>query len=430
MTSGDSASVGRPVIQFVIGGLAAVAVFVLGSLLLLRELGRREALQNAQEFAELVGHGIVEPNLSAPLLRRDRVAIANIDRVVQERVLGERIVRVKLWTPDGRIVYSDEPRLIGTRYELEADKLETLRSGEAHVEVSDLRAPENRFERGYDALHEVYTRVRAPGGVPLLFETYQESDSVGTSSREIWLPFAVPLLASLLLLWLTQVPLAWRLAHRLREAQRERESLLVHALEASADERRRIASDLHDGPVQGLAGVAYSLNATAARVPEVGADLEHAASATRNAIRQLRSVLVAIHPPNLRSAGLASALKDLVAPLHAAGVITQLDVPQDLHVDAGTEMLLFRAAGEAVRNVERHARAKHVTVSVDDTDGKVRLEVADDGTGFVPTELERRRAEGHVGLSLLEQLVTRAGGTLQIESSPGHGTLLRVEVPR
>ena len=424
-------SVAGPVAQFVIAGLAAVALFLLGSLLVLRELGRREAVRDAREFAELVGQGIVEPTLTDGLLRNDRSQLARLDSLVQERVLGERIVRVKLWSRDGRIVYSDEPRLIGSVYALGADKQAALRSGATEVEVSDLSEPENRFERAYGSLHEVYTRVRTPNGTPLLFETYQESDSSVTTGRNVWLPFAVPLLGSLLLLWLVQVPLAVRLARGLRSAQQERESLLVRSLEATADERRRIAADLHDGAVQDLAGVTYSLNATATRAPaDIAADLRRAASRTRAAIRQLRTLLVAIHPPNLHTAGLEAALNDLLASLDADGVACELDVPDDLQVSTDTELLLFRAANEALRNVERHAAAAHVTVRVDEPDGKVRLEVSDDGAGFESSELERRRAEGHVGLALLEELAERAGGSVSIVSTPGKGTSFVLEVPR
>ena len=407
-----------------VAGLAAVALFVVGSLLVLRELGRREAVRDAGEFAQLVGRGIVEPALTEGVLRTDPSALAQLDRVVQERVLGDRIVRVKLWLPDGRIVYSDEPRLVGSRWALETDKLEALSSGETHVEVSNLDAPENRFERGLGPLHEVYTRLRAPDGTPLLFETYQESNQVVATGREIWLPFAAPLLAGLLLLWLTQVPLALRLARRLRRAQQARES-------ASADERRRIAADLHDGVVQDLAGVSYSLNAAANRVQgELANDLRDVASRTRGVMRQLRTLLVAIHPPNLRSAGLAAALRDRLAPLEAAGVATELDVPEVLDVGVETEQLLFRTASEAVRNAERHSGAKHVTVRVESDDGRVRLEVTDDGAGFAADERERRRAEGHVGLSLLEEAVEGAGGRLRVKSAPGEGTSLMLEVPR
>src|SRR5215217_3134034 len=135
-------------------------------------------------------------------------------------------------------------------------------------ELGDREEPENRFERGQGDLYEVYTRLRAPDGTPLLFETYQRGNALVAEGRDVWLPFAVPVLASLVLLWLVQVPLAWRLAGRLRRSQLEREALLVHAVEASADERRRIAADLHDGVVQDLAGLSYSLSAAAERAPE------------------------------------------------------------------------------------------------------------------------------------------------------------------
>ena len=417
--------------QFVLVGLAAVAIFALGSLLVLRELGRREAVRDAREFAELIGRGVVEPTLTDEVLDGDRSALERLDTVVQERVLGDRVVRVKIWTADGRIVYSDEPRLIGARYELGADQVEALRSGKTEAEESDLSGLENRFERGLGTLQEVYTRIRTPTGRPVLFETYQQSSSLVTLSREIWLPFAIPLVASLLLLWLAQAPLAWRLARGLRRAQLERETLLVRSLEASADERRRIAADLHDGPVQELAGVSYSLNAAAARAERgLADDLRGAASRTRAAMRQLRTLLVEIHPPNLRAAGLEAALRDLLAPLAARGVTTELDVAGDLELEVETERVLFRAAGEAVRNVERHADASSVTVRVASADGGVRLEVADDGRGFAADELARRRDEGHVGLSLLEELAERAGGRLVVESEPARGTSFVLELPR
>jgi signal transduction histidine kinase len=417
-------SAAGPVAQFVVAGLAAVTLFVVGSLLVLRELGRREAVRDAGEFAQLVGRGIVEPTLTEDVLVSEPAALERLDRLVQERVLGDRIVRVKLWSTEGRIVYSDEPRLIGAEYGLEADKLEALRTGETHVEVSDLTAPENRFERGRGSLHEVYTRLRTSDGTPLLFETYQESNQVVATGRDIWLPFAVPLLAGLLLLWLTQVPLALRLARRLRRAQEQRES-------ATADERRRIAADLHDGVVQDLAGVSYSLNAVANRAPgELVGDLRDAATRTRGVVRQLRTLLVAIHPPNLRTAGLAAALRDRLGQLEAAGVATELEVPNELDVGIETEQLLFRAASEAVRNVERHAGASRVSVRVVSDDGRVRLEVADDGVGFRAAERDRRRTEGHLGLSLLEEVAERAGGRLRVESSPGEGTFVTLEVPR
>jgi signal transduction histidine kinase len=229
-----------------------------------------------------------------------------------------------------------------------------------------------------------------------------------------------------------QVPLAYRLARSLRRSQEDREALLVRAVEASADERRRIAADLHDGPVQDLAGISYSLSAAAETETsaETRATLLDAEAGTREAMRRLRSLLVEIHPPNLRSSGLEAALGDLLAPLAAGGVATTLAVDVDGALDEEDERLVYRVAAEALRNVQRHAKATRVDVDVRSEDGTVRLEVADDGVGFDEADRERRRAEGHVGLSLLEELAAHSGTSLAIRSAPGAGTSVALELPR
>jgi len=430
--TGTPPSVGRAVAQFVVAGLVAVVVFGVVGLFVLRALGHREAIRNARQFAALAGQGIVEPTLDRRALAGDPRALSRLDRVVQERVLGAGVVRVKIWNSAGRIVYSDERQLIGSRYPLGADELETLRTGTAQAGLSDLGRPENRFERQIGPLYEVYTRIRGPNGEPLLFETYQRSSALVSSGRDIWLPFAAALLGGLLLLWLIQVPLAWRLARRLQRSHAERERLLQLAVESSAEERRRIAADLHDGVVQDLAGVSYSLSAAAESTKplvDLRGPLVAAASTTRAAIRQLRTLLVEIHPPNLRSAGLAAALRDLLAPLSARGIETELEIADGVELGADTELLVFRAAGEAIRNVQRHAEATTVRVSLDSSGDTVRLVVVDNGVGFSSAERERRRSQGHVGLALLEELAARWGGTFDVERGPEGGTRFVFEVP-
>ncbi|MCZ7588961.1 MAG: histidine kinase [Gaiella sp.] len=422
----------HPVTQFALAGLAVVAVFGAAALLALQSLARSEALRDARQFATLAGQGIVEPVIAPGLVRGDGAAIAAVDRVVNERVLGERVVRVKVWDAAGRIVYSDEPRLVGMRFALGVEKRAALRTGAARAEESDLGAPENRFERGQGELYEVYVPVRAPDGTPLLFETYQPRSAVAATGRRIWLPFAALLLASLVLLWLVQVPLAARLGRRLRATQREREELLVQAADASADERRRIAADLHDGPVQDLAGISYSLSAAAERdaPPELRETLRDAAAGTRAAMRRLRTLLVEIHPPNLRASGIEAALADLLAPLGARGLVTELEVEPGVALAEGDERLVYRAAAEALRNVDRHAHATRVAVTLRQDGDAVRLEVVDDGAGFAATERIRRHEDGHVGLALLEDVAGRAGATVAVRSSPGAGTSVALEVPR
>ena len=211
-------SIRRPVVQFALAALAVVLFFLAGSLFVLQRIGQSEAVRDARQFAVLSGQGIVEPALRDGVLSGDDASIAALDQVVQERVLSERVVRVKVWTRDGRIVYSDEPRLIGDRFSLDESKLEVLETGSARSELSDLGGPENRFEQGFGDLYEVYLPVRTPNGTPLLFETYQRVSKVEATGRRIWVPFAVLVLVCLLLLWLVQIPLAHRLARRLERS--------------------------------------------------------------------------------------------------------------------------------------------------------------------------------------------------------------------
>jgi two-component system, NarL family, sensor kinase len=183
--------------------------------------------------------------------------------------------------PDGRIVYSDEPQLVGARYRVDAEERAALAAGKVEPEVSDLSRPENRFERGQRTLLEVYLPIRGPDGQRLRFEAYHRFSSISVSGRRLWLAFAPALLGGLLLLQLVNLPLARSMVRRLRDAQAQRELMLRRAIDASDLERRRIAADLHDGVVQDLVGVSYELAAQAERA-EISADPMIAAAASRS----------------------------------------------------------------------------------------------------------------------------------------------------
>jgi signal transduction histidine kinase len=162
--------------------------------------------------------------------------------------------------------------------------------------------------------------------------------------------------------------------------------------------------------------------------PDVQASLHDAASKTRGVMRQLRGLLVGIHPPSLHASGLRAALSDLLAPLAAKGIATTLTVDELPRLEPETEALLFRGAQEALRNVAEHSRAGAVTVTIATAPGTVHLEVEDDGRGFDHVEHERRRTEGHIGLDIMRDLVLQAGGTMTIDSTPAHGTRLSIVV--
>jgi signal transduction histidine kinase len=291
--------------------------------------------------------------------------------------------------------------------------------------VSDLARPENRFERRYGKLLEVYLPIRDRNGRPLLFEAYQRYSSVAASGRHLWLAFAPAIAGVLILLWLVQMPLAFRMARRIRRGQEEREALLRRAIEASDVERRRVARDLHDGAVQSLAGVSYALSAAAERTNGEAADTMHEAAAdTRRTIRELRTLLVDIYPPDLHRTGLGQALRDLVAPLPRRGISTNVDVDDGQSLPPEVEAFLFRCAQEAIRNVVAHSHASHVDVRLA-LNGGAELTIADDGRGFDVVEAP----DGHFGLRLLRDLARDAGARVDVESAPARGTMVRVEAP-
>ncbi|MDH4147837.1 MAG: histidine kinase [Acidimicrobiia bacterium] len=423
-------SVAAVVMRFTLAGLLAMALLALATALMSRRTGTEQAVDDARRVTWVTGKGVVEPNLSAELLAGDPAAITDFDELMHSVVIRGSLVRVKLWAEDGTIVYSDQAPLIGERFALGDDELALLATGRGTVaEISDVSAPENTFEASSERLLEAYTVVTAADGRPMLFETYFLYQEVIDAGRTQWLRFAPIALGALLALQLVQVPLAWSMARRLERGQRDRERLLAHAVDASDVERRRIASDLHDGVVQDLTGVSYSLAAEVRRNPNGSPELADAAARIRESIGSLRSLLVEIYPPNLAEAGLEAALSDLGARLRNRGIVVDVDVRLDTEPDERAAALVYRGAQEALRNIVAHANATEVVVTVFERDGRLELEVEDDGNGFELDALYSRPDEGHVGLRVLGDLVADAGGVVRLESAPGLGTRLQMEVP-
>ena len=372
----------RPVAVFALSGLAVLALVAVAGAYALRSLSTSEALRDARREAAISGRGIVEPALTTGVVRGDPAAIAKLDNTIRQRVLAPDVARIKIWNAEGRILYSDEPRLIGRTFHLGPDELDALRSKTATTEVADLSGPENAYERNLGELTSVYLGMRARDGTPVLFEEYLRSSAIAGDSRNLARLFAPVVIIALLVLAILQIPLAWRMARRIRNAQRDREVLLQRAISASERERRTIAAGLHDGVVQELAGHSFQMAAALEQnhtESEVRLALAEASAGTRNAIRQLRSPPLEIYPPALRDQGLSAALPDLVAPLTARGADVEVDVQEGLELPTDVEQLVFRTAQEAIRNVGSHAAAKHVRVEVAQAGKTVTLCVADDG---------------------------------------------------
>ncbi len=420
----------RLVTRFALAGVIAVAAVGIITAWASQREANDQAISDARRVTLVAAAGIVQPLLVDSLVppRSDAAALARLDSAVRRNVLDGSLVRVKVWAADGTIVYSDEARLIGRRFALEDDKREVFATGSARADVSNLDLPENAFE-SESKLLEVYTRVHSPAGVPLLVEAYFRYSGVTAVGRSIWARFAPIALGSLIALELIQIPVAWSLARRLRAEQAERERLLRRAIDASEIERRRIASDLHDGVVQELTGVSLSLAAAHRQRGDIPV-LDDSARRIRDTVKALRSLLVEIYPPNLHDEGLDAALGDLLGTLATRGVAVDVRVDPSVHgVAPHVANVVYRVAQEALRNVGSHSRATTASIDARVTDGLLRMEVADDGVGFDADTLEARHRAGHLGLRALAGTVRDAGGGLTVQSSPGRGTRVRVELP-
>lgn len=418
----------NPVAQFLAAGLVTLVTVVLVTSALSRQAADEEAVADARALTQVLGRSVAQPEIPAGLVDGDAAAIDRLDRTVLDRLLVGDVRRIKVWAADGTVLYSDRTELIGAVYPLGDDELDVIADGGTDAEISDLTRPENRYERrlGGDLL-EVYTRIRSPEGDPLLFEAYFTADELGEQRAAVldrFLPITIGALAALVAL---ATPLMLLLNRRLSRAARERERLLEAAVRASDAERLRIARDLHDGVVQDLAGASMALSTLAARSEgRVAEELQDVGRSLRVSMRSLRSLLVEIYPPDLHTAGLAAALQDLVAPLAAAGVRVDADVSGDEHASDAAVALVWRVAQEAVRNVARHARASRMSLTVRRDGAALVLEVVDDGVGFDPGATS---GDGHYGLRAAGSLVREHGGSMEVESAPGSGTMVRVEVP-
>lgn len=416
-----------PLLQFLVVGLAALTAILVGTRVLVDRAAKSEALVDARATTEVLARSVAQPFIPRGLSAGKPGAVDRFDRFASSRLLVRDVRRIKIWAKDGTIVYSDEVRLIGERFELGPEELRTLRHGGSAAEVSDLTEPENRYERDGGPLVEVYTQVWTPEGTPLLFEAYFPIATIETRQAAVIAPFQRITLGALVVLVLVATALLWALTRRVTRAAAERERLLTDAATASARERRRIARDLHDGVVQDLAGSAFALSAVARHSEGPDRDtLISTGHSLRQSLRSLRSLLVELHPPDLNEATLPAALEDLCAPAAASGVHVTVAVEPLGHVHKDEASLVWRISQEAVRNSLRHSGASSLSVSLRRQRGALLLVVSDDGRGFdvdgVTTD--------HYGLRGLEGMVHDLGGALRIRSVPGEGTTVQLETCR
>ncbi|MFA5912101.1 MAG: sensor histidine kinase [Burkholderiales bacterium] len=389
----------------------------------------------------------------------DRVAL---DRMLSGTHLGEHIVALKIWGRNGRIIYdSADPSAVGTIYAME-QPLASAFSGEVRsrvVEQAELVSvlKDSRWSR----LIETYSPLRAEGDRSVLavagfFNTAEGLErSVRDAQLRSWGVHGAITLAMLALL----ATLVKKANDTIRATQSELNekvaqltALLVQnehlhdrinraaARTMALNEQflRNIATDLHDGPGQGLALASMRIEA----LGDVCGSCEHAIGrggnvreefrtvqlALQSALNDLRAILRGLQLPEIEQLSLVETLQRAAADhQRKTGVAVPLtlnNVPDTTPLQV--RITLFRVLQESLANGFRHGGGHNQRVAVSGSAGAAIVEVADDGPGFDPGAL---KADGHFGLDWMRERVELLGGSFEVRSAPGRGAVVRASLP-
>lgn len=413
-----------------IGGLGRAALLgILAAAILTIALGfsitnaARTHLLNAR--ADLVAAEVATLGDGSSDPSPDSFDFPAFSAAVTRELLGGETERVKVWSPDGRIAFSDDPELIGSQFALSAPALEAL-GGNVATEISDLDDPAHQADQDAGQLIEIYVPVVHNGEVVTIVEVEQRLDSLneamGRIQRNVWLSIAFGVTVLAIFLLVLGVALARR-ANRRRESA---ERVLGAAFRAQEEERRRIVGALHDDIGQPLYRLLYGLEGSRAKLDgetAVAEELERLEDLVRDVDGTLRSELQHLHQGFAADAGLVAALKDLATTTisETALNVHAVSTAEPTGLSEVQRTALFRAAQEAAINVRKHANATNLWLEVEQVQGRVVLSVADDGRGA--------RGEPGLGLTTLRERIEALGGEVSLRRRSSGGSIFTAWLP-
>jgi signal transduction histidine kinase len=386
---------------------------------------------------------------------------AVLDALLTETPLGKRIVAFKIWDRAGRVVYSNDATLIGRTFPI-GEGLKAALDGIVHSEVSHLSEEENVVERRkWSSLIETYSPIHADkmGTVIAAAEFYQTPDELYREIRMAQLQSWLIVAASMLVMYLLIFGLVRRGSQTIDLQRRQltdkvaelsavvAQNTQLHdrirraAVRTSAlNERflRRISADLHDGPAQDLALALMrfdTITETSTECQTCGSrhgytqENCHAIySALQSSLSELRAISLGLQLPEidqLESTEVAErAVRDFVRKTGAKVALATQGGAAD--VPLPVKIALYRLIQESLANGFRHSGGSEHQVAVSRAGGQLTVSVRDNGTGFDPSNAN---VVGHVGLEGMRERVEILGGSFQVQTAPGQGTVIQASLP-
>jgi signal transduction histidine kinase len=412
--------------------LSALALLVLGVGIRIagRHVAEDQALSDATKRAAGVGRGIISALVDPGLRDGDPRSMQRVEQALKYRLHDGTFRHVLIFDAQGRVLWSDVDEMVGDRLPIDPQLQDAIRTGTV---LPRLPGDENRnpdaFEPGNNLL-EVHVPLPATDGGVVVFEAYIDSTAIAADRDRIskkTLPIA---LGGLLLFQLAILPLAWSLARRIDRASRQQSELVTRSLRAWHEERRRLAQDLHDGVVQDLSAVSFSLPTVASALPATPegsaarSTIDRMSDLLQRDLHALRTMILDLMPTDLREVGLTSALVSLSERYRDDDLDISVEVEEGLHLGEDIMGVVYRVVREGLRNVQKHARARHARVVVSRDADSVVVVVTDDGRG-----LEQQVSHKRFGLRLLKAMIDDLGGVFALSSGAGGGTEMQVRIP-
>jgi PAS domain S-box-containing protein len=220
-----------------------------------------------------------------------------------------------------------------------------------------------------------------------------------------------------------------------KQGEARMEQLSRHLVVVQESTRRRLSGELHDRTSPNLAAIGVNLDIISAIVPQqespvLSARLDDVRALIEDTTASIREICSDLRPPILDYAGPVAALESYVKQFNRrTGIAVQIECPQrGVRLAPALESVLFRIVQEALTNCAKHSRARSIEVSLSLDTQPLVLTVRDDGVGFNPELLGKTTHTGGLGILTMREMAEFSGGTFKLESLPGSGTRIRVEI--